>query len=175
MNLKNRLTKNSFVLSDLLVLLFIIVILVKYDYQTDIAPESLLTIIQLGLLWYFCRVCYSLFPALLRYTAYAILFIGVIETIWGLGQLYNFFPSKHPLFRTTGSFFNSGPYGGFIALMFPLALHFWIYFKCKNKFRGYVFLAVGIVCLLVFPATLSRTAWIAAIAGCGLVLFLIRK
>ena len=29
---------------------------------------------------------------------------------------------------------------------------------------------IGVVCMLVFPATLSRTAWIAAIAGCGLVL-----
>ncbi|HTN68566.1 MAG TPA: O-antigen ligase family protein, partial [Dysgonamonadaceae bacterium] len=87
-----------------------------------------------------------------------------------LGQLYNYFPSGHALFKTTGSFFNSGPYGGFIALMFPLTLHYWICFKHRNKLLAYIFLFVGAISLLVFPATLSRTAWIAGIAGCGLVL-----
>lgn len=46
MNLKNRPVKNNFILCDLLVSLFIIMIMAKYDYQADIAPESLLTIIQ---------------------------------------------------------------------------------------------------------------------------------
>ncbi|MDI9605379.1 MAG: O-antigen ligase family protein [Bacteroidota bacterium] len=74
------------------------------------------------------------------------------------------------MFKTTGSFFNSGPYGGFIALMFPLTLHFGITFRKQSKILEYLFLAGGIVLLLVFPATLSRAAWIAAITGCLLVI-----
>ncbi|WP_238866585.1 O-antigen ligase family protein [Proteiniphilum propionicum] len=155
--------------SDLLVLAFIIAITVNYNNEANLAPLSLFMILQLGILWYFCRICMFLFPVISNYVIYTILLIGLIEAIWGLGQLYNFLPSKHFLFKTTGSFFNPGPYGGFIALMFPLALHFWLIYKKKNRILEYLFLAVGIVLLLVFPATLSRTAWIAAIIGCLLV------
>ncbi|WP_313382365.1 O-antigen ligase family protein [Proteiniphilum saccharofermentans] len=95
---------------------------------------------------------------------------GLVEAVWGLGQLYNYFPAKHALFKTTGSFFNSGPYGGFIALIFPLVLHYWLFYRYKNKLIGYLFLFAGAVCLMVFPATLSRTAWIAAIVGCAVIL-----
>jgi O-antigen ligase len=164
---KNYLSK---IFPDLLLLLFISIIVIKYDYTASLAPEYLLTVIQLGLLWLFCRTLFFLFPKLPEYTAYAILLVGVIQAVWGLGQLYGYFPLKHTLFKTTGSFFNSGPYGGFIGLMFPLALHFWLRFKQKNSVLRYIFLAAGVVCLLVFPATLSRTAWIAAVIGCGLVL-----
>lgn len=168
MNINKRLIYTGAVV-DLLILIFVIVIAVNYNHDSNLAPVSLITIFQLGILWYICRVCHFLFPAFPKYVIYAILLSGVIEAVWGLGQLYGFFPSSHFLFKTTGSFFNSGPYGGFIALMFPLALHFWLVFRKRNRILEYLFLAVGIVLLLVFPATLSRTAWLAAIIGCLLV------
>lgn len=169
MKLKKHL--NTGLVTDLLILIFIAIITMNYLNGVDLAPVSLITVFQLGILWYICRVCYFLFPVFLKYVLYIILLIGLVEALWGLGQLYNFFPSNHHLFKTTGSFFNSGPYGGFISLMFPLILHYWIKFRGKNKILEYVVLAVGIICLLVFPATLSRTAWVGAIAGCVLVLF----
>ena len=161
----------SIPLIDLLLLLFLTIILINYDHQANLAPEALLMVIQLGLLWGFCRILFFLFPRVPRYVVFAILFVGVVQAMWGLGQLLGYFPSRHRLFNITGSFFNPGPYGGFIALMFPLVLHFWLRFReTSPAFRKYIFLAVGIVCMLVFPATLSRTAWIAAVVGCGLVL-----
>lgn len=162
--------QNKLKLSDSVLLLFILVICIFYNYQANLAPTNLLAVIQLAIAWFILRICFSLFSPLTQYTAYFILFIGLIQAIWGLGQLYNYFPAGHALFKTTGSFFNPGPYGGFLALMFPLTLHYWIYFKHKNKPFAYIFMFIGVVCMLVFPATLSRTAWIAAIAGCGLVL-----
>lgn len=159
------------IISDLLVLAFIVVITVNYNNETNLASLSLFMILQLGILWYFCRICMFLFPVISNYVIYTILLIGVVEAIWGLGQLYNFFPSNHAFFKTTGSFFNSGPYGGFIALMFPLALHFWLIYKKKSRILEYLILTIGTILLLVFPATLSRTAWIAAIIGCVLVLY----
>ena len=170
MNINKRFLYSG-VVSDLLVLVFIVIIAVNYNYGTNLAPVSLFTVFQLGVLWYICRVCYYLIPVFLKYVIYAILLSGVIEAIWGLGQLYNFFPSNHFLFKTTGSFFNSGPYGGFIALIFPLTLHFWLVFRKRNRNLEYLLVAVGIILLLVLPATLSRTAWIAAIIGCALVFF----
>ena len=137
MNINKRFLYSG-VVSDLLVLVFIVIIAVNYNYGTNLAPVSLFTVFQLGGLWYICRVCYYLIPVFLKYVIYAILLSGVIEAIWGLGQLYNFFPSNHFLFKTTGSFFNSGPYGGFIALIFPLTLHFWLVFRKRNRNLEYL-------------------------------------
>ena len=170
MNLKKTFVQKKLFLSDGVLLVFILIIATSYNFHANLAPTYLLTVILLAILWFFLRICFSLFNPLIKFTAYIILLIGLIEAIWGLGQLYNYFPSGHALFKTTGSFFNSGPYGGFIALMFPLTLHYWLYFKHKNKPFAYIFMFIGVVCMMVFPATLSRTAWIAAIAGCGLVL-----
>lgn len=169
-NLRESRKNVSFNKIDIFIFLFVVLVAIVYDYNSSLAHTSLLTIIQLCLLWFLCRFFFRLFPFLSQYVSFVILTVGLFQAVWGLGQLYNFIPSNHHLFKTTGSFFNSGPYGGFIALMFPLALYFWIVFRHKNKISEYVFLAAGIILLLVFPATLSRTAWIAAIAGCGLVL-----
>lgn len=162
---------NSVFSSDIVVLFFTLIVLFNYNYTDNLAPGLLTSSIQLAILWFIFRILFFLLPLLSRYITYIILVIGLIEAIWGLGQLYGFFSSKHALFKTTGSFFNPGPYGGFIALMFPLTLHFWLISRKKNKILEYLFLAAGIILLLVFPATLSRTAWIAAIIGCALVLF----
>lgn len=154
---------------DIIAFVFIVIIFLTYDYRLSLAPESLLTIIQMGILWGLCRLCFFFFPALSKGAVYGILIVGFVEAIIGLGQLYGFFPSGHHLFRTTGTFLNPGPYGGFIALMFPLTLHYWLYYRKRKKILRYVFLSIGMVCLLVFPATLSRTAWGAAAIGCMLV------
>lgn len=154
---------------DIIAFVFIVIIFLTYDYRSSLAPESLLTMIQMGILWGLCRLCFFFFPALSKGAVYGILIVGFVEAIIGLGQLYGFFPSGHYLFKTTGTFLNPGPYGGFIALMFPLTLHYWLYFRKRKKILRYVFLSIGMVCLLVFPATLSRTAWGAAAIGCMLV------
>jgi O-antigen ligase len=160
---------NSPILADLLLLLLLAIIVINYDYSANLAPEALLMVMQLGLLWGFCRIIYWLFPTVPKYITYTIVFIGLLQAVWGLGQLFGYFSLKHALFKTTGSFFNSGPYGGFIALVLPLVLHLWLKDRQKNKAFTAFLLAVGIACLAVFPATMSRTAWIAAVAGCGLV------
>lgn len=154
---------------DIIAFVFIVIIFLTYDYRLSLAPESLLMMIQMGILWGLCRLCFFFFPALSKGAVYGILIVGFVEAIIGLGQLYGFFPSGHYLFKTTGTFLNPGPYGGFIALMFPLTLHYWLYFRKRKKILRHVFLSIGMVCLLVFPATLSRTAWGAAAIGCMLV------
>ena len=51
-----------------------------------------------------------------------IIITGLIEAVWGLRQLYGFIGSHHSLYKLTGSFFNPGPYAGYLAVVFPLAL-----------------------------------------------------
>jgi len=151
-------------------LLFTGIVLTTYQYGKNLSPEFFLFFIQMVLLWFILKITYRFFPKFKAFILIGLLVWGAVEAIWGLGQLYDYFPSKHVLFKTTGSFFNPGPYGGFIALMFPLALYYWLTYRYKNKYTAYLFLFAGMVCLMVFPATLSRTAWIAAIGGCAVVL-----
>jgi tetratricopeptide (TPR) repeat protein len=100
----------------------------------------------------------------------SIILIGVVEAVWGLRQLYGFESSQHSLFKLTGSFFNPGPYAGYLAMVFPMALHYWVQGKGYAPLRVFA----GITCivlLLVVPAAMSRASWIAAIAGSGIVIY----
>jgi O-antigen polymerase len=47
---------------------------------------------------------------------------GTIQAIYGNLQLWGYYPSHHGLFKMTGSFFNPGPYSGYLAAVFPIAL-----------------------------------------------------
>ncbi|MDR2773314.1 MAG: O-antigen ligase family protein [Tannerella sp.] len=106
---------------------------------------------------------------------------GLVEAIWGLGQLYGFTYSQHSRFSLTGSFFNPGPYACYIAVVLPMAffytLKYRLCYKVKFHLRNIsVYFLWGIslltfmLSMLVLPATMSRTSWIAAFGGCGLAL-----
>ena len=170
MILKDKINRS--IIIDITILLFTGIVFITYQYEKNLSPGFFLLFVQMMLLWFALRIVYRFFPGCKMLVLTGLLLWGVVEAIWGFGQLYNYFPSEHVMYKTTGSFFNPGPYGGFIALMFPLALHFWFFYRYKNKLIGHLFLLAGIACLLVFPATLSRTAWIASVIGCGLVLFM---
>lgn len=116
--------------------------------------------------------------------------LGIYEAGLGFGQVYGLTCSNHGLFRVTGTFFNPGPYAGFLA---PLALcaAAWIIrmhgivarllttrrlrFRPNILLRCFVPYALGWGCvvltMVILPATLSRAAVIAVVAGFG-ILFL---
>ena len=52
--------------------------------------------------------------------------LGGIEAVWGLRQLYGYAVSNHSLYVLTGSFFNPGPYSGYLAMILPVCLHQWL-------------------------------------------------
>lgn len=54
---------------------------------------------------------------------------GLIQSIYGNLQLWGYLPSHHGLFRMTGSFFNPGPYAGYLATVFPISLGFYLFDK----------------------------------------------
>ena len=105
-----------------------------------------------------------------------LLITGLVEAFWGLSQLYGFSKSYNNLFAMTGSFFNPGPYAGYLALVLPLAVHYGLtdyrIFGRKWNRRYWQFYIRGglslltIVCIaLILPPAMSRAAWIAAIVG----------
>ena len=92
---------------------------------------------------------------------------GAIEAIWGLLQVYGYEPSNHSLYALTGSFYNPGPYSGFLAMCVPVALHEWLEGK---RIWKHVALAALILMLVVLPSGMSRSAWLAALVASGYVL-----
>ena len=70
------------------------------------------------------------------------------------------------LFRLTGSFFNPGPYSGYLAVILPVCL--WTALRFQKGMRCFGYICVGAI-LIVLPAGMSRSAWIAAVVACGWV------
>lgn len=97
---------------------------------------------------------------------------GIVEAVWGLLQLCGLLPSRHALFPLTGTFYNPGPYGCFLAMMLPLAVAFYLGKTAWKRWAGmaYVMLAVA-----PLAASLSRTGWLAAALGCSFTILLLNR
>lgn len=120
----------------------------------------------------------------------AIVISGIIQAIYGNLQLLGYYSSNHSGFKLTGSFFNPGPYAGFLVSVFPVALGLYlfkekvinyVFFDTKTKsyswlnaFIKYVFEytpLIGVVSIiLVIPATQSRASWLAILMSSSLLL-----
>lgn len=103
---------------------------------------------------------------------WVLILLGGIEALWELRQIYGFAVSNHSLYALTGSFFNPGPYSGYLAMIFPLCLHEWLSVRNvtsrthSEQIRYYTSIGVMLLILCVLPAGMSRSAWIAvAVSG----------
>ena len=105
------------------------------------------------------------FPTIVTWV---LIVLGGMEAIWGLRQIYGLAASNHSLYALTGSFYNPGPYSGYLAMIFPLCLYEWLNLKEKTERtwveQGKYYIALGVMLLIlcVLPAGMSRSAWIAA-------------
>lgn len=107
--------------------------------------------------------------------AWGLILMGEVEAVWGLLQIYGLATSNHSLYAVTGSFYNPGPYSGYLALVLPVCLYEWLRTNGGDRYAweqraGHYFSGV-VLCLLlcVLPAGMSRSAWLAAILGSVLV------
>ena len=98
---------------------------------------------------------------------WSLILAGAIEAIWGLLQVYGYEPSNHSLYALTGSFYNPGPYSGFLAMCVPVALHEWL--EGKRIWKPVALVAL-VLMLVVLPSGMSRSAWVAALVASGYVL-----
>ncbi|WP_298649906.1 O-antigen ligase family protein [uncultured Proteiniphilum sp.] len=169
--------KVVFSILDILIGIFCVSgVVITYIHNESISNKSVILLLVLLLYFYF-----KVFIVQYRWNAFILIIVfvstGFVEAIWGLKQLYGFSSSQHSLFKTTGSFFNPGPYAGYLAMIMPLAFYYILndYRIFKNKFqythipfycRGGISLLSFCSILLVLPATMSRASWIAAVTGC---------
>ena len=92
-----------------------------------------------------------------------------MEAVLSLLQLIGLAQSHHAIFRITGTFYNPGPLGGYLAVCDAVAIAFFIKYQLyksdANPISKY-FLGTAILLIsMVLPATFSRTAWIALIVA----------
>ena len=156
----------SFSLPDGLLLLFAGVTLVTYDWQLGPEPEKLLFGGQLIVLWFLLRHFLTEAPCLKFFFLFMLMLTGLVEAVWGMQQLHGHAYSHHSLFRLTGSFFNPGPYSGYLAVVLPACL--WTALKFQKGMHYFAWVCVGAI-LVVLPAGMSRSAWMAAVVACGWV------
>lgn len=114
-------------------------------------------------------VCSEKAPDFYHAVVWVLIVLGGIEAFDGLRQLYGYAYSHHSLYAMTGSFFNPGPYSGYLAMVFPLCFHEWLVLRDKKERSWlesaglYGALAVMFLILCVLPAGMSRSAWLAAL------------
>lgn len=138
---------------------------------------------------YFCYLSSMMLYIVLRYSVSAkhkhIVLIalaigGGYEAVLGLMQLLGWEYSKHSLFDVTGTFFNPGPYSGYIVVILSIVtayfykrreLYIFPYFKKGIQLRSIYPTCIFILSCVVFylsviilPATWSRAAFVAYIA-----------
>lgn len=180
--------KITFSIIDLFVLIFCVSGLAVTFYHNNTISNKFILLLLVSVLYFYFRIFLVQYKWSIFILTIFFIFTGLVEAIWGLKQLYDFSPSQHSLFKTTGSFFNPGPYAGYLAMVIPLALYYVLndYRILKNKFRCiyipfYLRWSISLISffsiLLVLPATMSRASWLGAIIGCSIagLLYLLKN
>lgn len=172
--------KIVFSFSDFLFGLVCLVGVLPFLMGTEVINTKFILFVLLFILYFYFRLILSLGKFHRNVLIVCIILTALAESVWGLRQLYGFIPSQHNLFLLTGSFFNPGPYAGYLAMILPLAFYFLLadYKVWKAKFnkkllffyvRWIISASAFVAIVLVLPAAMSRAAWIAACGSCAFV------
>lgn len=187
--LKSKITNLSLSRLDIaLVILLVYIVTNRYFFQTDYSFSiRFMELLGLGFLYIVFRTLNArIFYGLLL----TIIASGIIQAIYGNLQLLGYCTSNHSGFKLTGSFFNPGPYAGFLVAVFPIALGLYLFrekvvynlkFDIENKkfpyanniikyALEYIPLIAIISIILVIPVTQSRASWLAVVIGSSLLL-----
>lgn len=100
---------------------------------------------------------------------FAILCLGYYEAVIGVLQWVGIMHTHHYGYAFTGSFYNPGPYACFLSMMVPVALSMMTgHNHWAKRWGGMVMV---LMCAVLVPATLSRTAIVACAVGTAVVLW----
>jgi O-antigen polymerase len=114
-------TALRFSLIDVLLVVFVLWVSANKFLLQSTASFSLKYFELIALLvLYFCTRCIKREHSVYLLTAICV--AGLIQAVYGNLQLWGYYPSHHGLFKMTGSFFNPGPYAGFLCAVFPVAV-----------------------------------------------------
>lgn len=113
------------------------------------------------------------------YTEIALVIVScvvcIVESCYGLGQIFGFWPSNNAVFAMTGHFSNPGPFGGFVATLTAIAISYLSICDKGPKYLRALAISAAIFGALVIPASLSRAAWAGLAIGVGVTLATVGK
>lgn len=172
-------TKSSFCVSfsyiDGILFLWIAYILINGWFQHIPLSNRLLELSGLVVLYILLR---QIEPSKFGIILIAMVLGCIIQSVYGNLQLWGYTPSNHSLFKMTGSFFNPGPFGGYLASVFPIMIGGLLFNKKYllplGEIGNLIILWVGVsLVLLTLVAADSRAAWL-SIALSSMVLLVKR-
>jgi tetratricopeptide (TPR) repeat protein len=118
---------------DLLVFLFgAVVLFIATISGGPLAYTKLILFALLLVLYWLMRCLLTSHPPVAVLLKVVLITTALVECLMGLHQLYGLSPSNHALFRITGSFFNPGPFSGYVGMIVPLALYEVLLFSDKE-------------------------------------------
>lgn len=174
---KQRAVKIS-MLDVLLALLLVFICVNRYVLQSNYGFS--IRFIELLALSFLYVVLRNLSVKHFIWVLLAVVLSGVIQAVYGNLQLLGYYQSNHSGFKMTGSFFNPGPFAGFLTAVWPITFGGYLYREqilkqflyvnrssslrlnmlIKDTFE-YTLLLAAIAILLVVPASQSRASWLA--------------
>ncbi|OCB72882.1 O-antigen ligase family protein [Flavobacterium glycines] len=183
----------SFSFSKIDLALFVLVLYITWNryFIQSYYGFSIRYIELLGLSFLYL-VLRSIGPKNYPWLLIAIVLSGIIQAVYGNLQLLGYYPSNHSGFKMTGSFFNPGPYAGFLVSVLTVAFGMYLFKgnitsqvqsqKTNNspflkEVIKYIFEYIpllGVISIaIILPALQSRASWIAAVVS-SLVLLELR-
>ncbi len=115
-----------------------------------------------------------------RYIFLTLLASALGQAVWGLLQYRGVLLSYHMSFSATGTFFNPGPYSGYMATIIPFALALLLPVHIISKFKLTIgnnlelTRLIGLISTIIIITALvvaqSRSAWFAVIISAGYML-----
>ncbi len=152
----------SFGSIDLTVLIWVVYIILKNTISKT--PFTLWYAEFIGVVLFYL-VLRTIKKEQFKWLFIALIIAGAAQAVYGNLQLWGYYPSHHYRFKLTGSFFNPGPYAGYLVLAMPVALGFWLFIKKLNAVAYYLAIGATISIILVLPASQSRAAWLAVLVS----------
>lgn len=187
-------------IADIFVYLFVLSIaLTSLFSDIPIHDTKMIFLVLLFVLYILLRRLLANFDKAEKVLLACLVTSSLVECIIGLRQLYGLEASHHIVFKMTGTFFNPGPYSGYICMIFPLALDQLIQFShielrqrrvltnylkslrfdsLINKscfwldyLNGLLSLSTVIASVLIITTTMSRASWLGFFLGGIFILY----
>lgn len=172
---------------DLIATLFFVYCTANYLYISPIdASTKYLNLIYLSLLYSSLRIILPIYKGLAVFAFFILVLCGLWEALLGFKQAWGFSQSNHGLFSITGTFFNPGPYGGYIAVVMSLSLSYLIHHSyllrqptTKRRLLCVILYwlccSVFVLSFIIFFAVMSRAAFVALFVCATMIVCLKRE
>ena len=96
----------------------------------------------------------------------------IIESGYGMMQVWGMARSGHILYSLTGHFQNPGPFGGFVAMLMSICLAFLLQAEVNNAWQRWTKWICAIAAamgFIVLPASMSRAGWLGLAVSLGVL------